>query len=687
MPLHNHDHRYHHHRDQWTIRRLTQIVDHAIGELGADSGLIRAFDPAARTLKIIATGSDRIHRDATAVLKLGEGVGGRVALMKKNVVIGNIDRYPHVRSHEFLRKHGIKSVMGAPIFVGRRLYGTFTFHSRKENHFSSDHFKRLKDDILFASLFLHYLSLLETASREASHFKALEEMNRTVAAELTMERLYEEIFNHIRKIVDLQNFRIDLYTEDDNRARAVFCVENGKPRSSDYHPAINVEQSKVAKKIVTGRKPVQFTNMSRRLKERGRNVPDEMVIASFVGLPMIVRNRCIGYIMCWDRAHKDAFDKQTVKLLSLAAAQAAVTINNAQLFEQLNKSINDLTLLYQIEYVISSILNLDLLLKTIVDLIGRAFDNVITAILLSDENEENLTIGAISKGVEIQPRYAVVPFRRGIIGEAISSKRAVYAPRVADNASYVEAIPGVKCELAIPLMVGTKTLGVIDFESRTEYCFNRQTLDLLDDVAHRISVALENAMLYERLEKNYAATVRALVLAVEAKDAYTRGHSERVTRLAVSLAESLKLSEPTVRRLYWAGLLHDIGKIGVSEKVLNKPKTLNDFEFEEIKRHPIEGARMLEEIEQMKEIIPIIRHHHENYDGTGYPDKLKSSEIPIEARILAVCDMYDAFTSARPYRRPFARVKALDRLKSFKGTRLDPKIVETFIALFRDSSF
>ncbi len=661
-------------------------MDHAIGELGADSGLIRAFDPMTRTLKIIATGSDRIHRDATVVLKMGEGVGGRVALKKKNVVIGNIDRYPRVRSHEFLSKHGIKSVMGAPVFVGRKLYGTFTFHSTKENHFSSDHFKRLKDDILFASVYLHYLSLLENASREANHFKALEEMNRAVAAELTMEGLYKEIFNHIRKIVDLQNLRIDLYTEDDDRARCVFCVDNGKTKNVDYHPAINVGQSLFVKKMIKERKSIVLSDFNGSFSGKERHLPADMRIASFAGLPMVVRNRCIGYMICWDRERKDVFDKQTVKLLSLAAAQAAVTINNAQLFEQLNKSINDLTLLYQIEYVISSILNLDLLLKTIVDLIGRAFDNVITAILLPDQKEENLTIGAISKGVEIQSRYAVVPFHRGIIGEAISSKRAVYVPCVANNASYVEAIPGVKCELAIPLMVGTKTLGVIDFESRTEHCFNNQALDLLDDVAHRISVALENALLYEKLEKNYAATVRALVLAVEAKDAYTRGHSERVTKLAVRLAESLKLSEPTVRRLYWAGLLHDIGKIGVSEKVLNKPKTLNDFEFEEIKRHPIEGARMLEEIEQMKDIIPIIKHHHENYDGTGYPDKLKGSDIPMEARILAVCDMYDAFTSARPYRRPYIKVKALDRLKSFKGTRLDPKIVETFMALFSGSS-
>ncbi|HEX7320061.1 MAG TPA: HD domain-containing phosphohydrolase [bacterium] len=680
MPLHNH------HRDQWTIKRLTQIVDHAIGELDADSGLIRGFDPKTRTLKLIATGSSRIHLDATASVKVGEGISGYVALKKKNVVIGNVDGHPHLGSREFIRKHGIKSVIGAPIFVGRKLYGTFTFHSTKKNHFSSKHFKRLKDDILFASVFLHYLSLLETASREANHFKALDEMNRAVAAELTTERLYKEIFNHIKKIVEPQNFRIDLYTEEEDKARMVFCIENGKPKNIDFHPVIDLKGSKVARKIITERKPVRFSNLNRSLTGYGRKVPLDMMVASFVGLPMIVRNRCIGYIMCWDRVRKDVFDKQTVKLLSLAAAQAAVTINNAQLFEQLNKSISDLTLLYQIEYVISSILNLEPLLKTIVDLIGRAFDGVITAILLSDEKEENLTIGAISKGVEIQPRYAVVPFHQGIIGEAISSKRAVYAPCVTDNASYVEAIPGVICELAIPLMVGTKTLGVIDFESRTEHCFNRQALDLLDDVAHRISVALENALLYEKLEKNYAATVRALVLAVEAKDAYTRGHSERVTRLAVKLAEGLKLSEPTVRRLYWAGLLHDIGKIGVSEKVLNKPKTLNDFEFEEIKRHPIEGARMLEEIEQMKDIIPIIRHHHENYDGTGYPDKLKGSDIPIEARILAVCDMYDAFTSARPYRRPYVKVKALDRLISFKGTRLDPKIVETFMALFSDSS-
>ena len=660
---------------------LTQIVDHAIHKLGADGAFIRRYDNKTRTLKIVILNHHRTYKNILPEVEINEGVSGCVALKKRSVIISD----KKVIAREFLSQNGIKSIIGIPIFIGNKFYGTFSLHSKIKGKFNRHDFKKFRDEILFISIFLYYLSLLENTSQEANRFKALQEMNRAMVSELTPGKLYEEIFDQVKKIIIPKNFRIDLYNEEKHQAKTVFCIERGKPRSIDYHPIINVSRCSIFKKVIKEKKIILTTEFRKLSQQRARKLPGDMKFASFVGLPLVVRNRCIGLMICWDAQRRQIFDGSVVKLLSLVAAQAAVAIYNAQLFDQLNKSINDLTLLYQIEYVISSILKLDNLLKTIVELIGRALENVITTILLTDEKRNCLVIKAISKGVEIDDRYTGIPMNRGIVGESIKAKRATYTPSVDNDPRYVPAIPGVKCELAIPLMIGTKVLGAIDFESRIENCFDRSTLDLLDDIAHRISVALENALLYEKLEKNYAATVRALVLAVEAKDAYTRGHSERVTDLAVRLTAALNLPEDMVRRVYGAGLLHDIGKIGVSEKVLNKPEVLNDFEFEEIKRHPIEGARMLQEIEQMSEIIPIIVHHHENFDGTGYPDRLKGHEISVEARILAVCDMFDAFTSARPYRRPFAKFQALNRLKSFKGTRLDPQIVDVFITIIGDN--
>ncbi|MGQ9465469.1 MAG: HD-GYP domain-containing protein [bacterium] len=256
-------------------------------------------------------------------------------------------------------------------------------------------------------------------------------------------------------------------------------------------------------------------------------------------------------------------------------------------------------------------------------------------------------------------------------------------PDVSKVEHYVPAIDGIGSELAIPLMAGTRILGVIDFQSKKKDRFDLMTIDLLDDIAHRIATFLENAMLYEKLEKNYTETIRALVLAMEAKDSYTRGHSERVTELALRLAERMGIADGRKKVLYYAGLLHDIGKIAISESILNKPGRLDEFEFAEIKKHPVEGAKMLEEIEGLKDVVPIIRHHHENFDGTGYPDGLKGMEIPLESRILAVCDVYDAMTTVRSYRKPFSYNSALVAIASFIGTKLDPQVVSEFIKMMR----
>ncbi|MEO0205385.1 MAG: HD-GYP domain-containing protein, partial [candidate division WOR-3 bacterium] len=148
-------------------------------------------------------------------------------------------------------------------------------------------------------------------------------------------------------------------------------------------------------------------------------------------------------------------------------------------------------------------------------------------------------------------------------------------------------------------------------------------------------------------------------------------------------AERIGFTDGRKKILYWAGLLHDIGKIGISESILNKPGQLDEFEFSEIRRHPVEGAKMLEPIQGLTKIVPIIRHHHENYDGTGYPDGLKAEKIPLESRILAVCDVYDAMTTIRSYRKPFSKQEALMAIKSFSGKRLDPELVEVFIKMMK----
>jgi len=191
-------------------------------------------------------------------------------------------------------------------------------------------------------------------------------------------------------------------------------------------------------------------------------------------------------------------------------------------------------------------------------------------------------------------------------------------------------------------------------------------------------VSRHSFQLYIDMRENYLNTVEALVQALEAKDTYTSGHSERVGKLAVAIAEELNMSEDKIESLKYAAVLHDVGKIGVSETILNKEGKLLDSEWQAIRSHPVIGQTIIKGIKFLFDIGEVVRHHHERYDGKGYPDGIKGIEIPLESRIIAVADTYDAITSDRSYRKGSTHEEAIAEIKKVSGSQLDPELVEIF---------
>lgn len=184
----------------------------------------------------------------------------------------------------------------------------------------------------------------------------------------------------------------------------------------------------------------------------------------------------------------------------------------------------------------------------------------------------------------------------------------------------------------------------------------------------------------EELRRLFMGSIKALAQALEAKDEYTQGHSERVAEVAVGIAQYLSLGDSEINDMWLAGFLHDIGKIGIQETVLNKPGKLTACEWELIQQHPVLAERILCPIEELSEVIKVVRHHHERYDGSGYPDGLAGNEIPLGARILSVADAYDALTSKRPYRDALSHEDAIAVLNEAAGSQFDPVMVRAFLS-------
>ena len=190
---------------------------------------------------------------------------------------------------------------------------------------------------------------------------------------------------------------------------------------------------------------------------------------------------------------------------------------------------------------------------------------------------------------------------------------------------------------------------------------------------------------YEKLEKAYMESIQTVRYTVEAKDTYTRGHSDRVSEYSVLIGEKIGLNEEDLRRLRIGGLFHDVGKIGVPDNILQKNGKLSDDEYSEIKNHPTIGAHILSSASIFQDIIPIVKHHHERFDGRGYPGQLKGEEIPYLARIAAVADSFDAMTSRRVYRDSLPINVVIEEIEKNKGTQFDPNVADAFLDILRNN--
>lgn len=236
--------------------------------------------------------------------------------------------------------------------------------------------------------------------------------------------------------------------------------------------------------------------------------------------------------------------------------------------------------------------------------------------------------------------------------------------------------------LSFPLKTASRTIGVLNLVRRdVRDPFTSLDLEIINVLASQASIAIENVRLYHNIRDNYLKTIRAFALAVEAKDEYTHGHSENVMKYAVVLAKHLGLPDHELELVKYAGLLHDIGKIGITESILNKTGKLTTQEFEEIKKHPELGARIIADVPFLKSLVPMVRHHHEFFNGGGYPMGIAGTDIPFGARILSVADAFEAMTSDRPYRKSLSQDVALDIIRQERGKQFDPQIVDAFLEI------
>jgi len=361
--------------------------------------------------------------------------------------------------------------------------------------------------------------------------------------------------------------------------------------------------------------------------------------------------------------------------VALAERKLSLTAHKLQLRTQ------ELAAIHRLSETIGSERQIDRLCERTADEIRRTMGATAVGIMLRDEHSGDLVTTACTGGTLIGGSHPRIKPGDGLLWQVMKTGKPMHLPGAA-AAQQFAGMAGTGAGIAVPIRTKEKTFGVIYACSKADgKDFAARERDMLCGIANQAAVALDNATLYHDLENLFVGIAWSFASALDAKSPWTAGHSKRVTQYAVAIGEEMGHTPEFLTEIQTCGLLHDIGKIAVPEKILDKPGRITREEHRTIAAHAVQGAKILEHIDTFQPLLPGIRHHPERWDGRGFPDRLREEKIPLMARILSVADAYDAMTSDRPYRKRRTRADALIEIEQCAGTQFDPQVVEAFLAV------
>ncbi|HEY9151307.1 MAG TPA: HD domain-containing phosphohydrolase [Anaerolineales bacterium] len=407
---------------------------------------------------------------------------------------------------------------------------------------------------------------------------------------------------------------------------------------------------------------------------------DQSNLRSLLVIPIRLHRLSIGSILVFGKQNEIFFTENDESLASLLSSQSAAAVESTWLYQELRSSLTTTTQLYQVSFEILRTEELDQAVKIILET-ARKVANADSGgvVLFNPDKKIEIELGIDANGVY---NGASHPFN--LIQQAMTSGTSIFA---SDQ---------TMTEVCFPIQTHLRKYGGLWLRISESLNYDSRHTAALQTLANQLERAIlliesrrqakEIEAAYQELEMTYDRTLAALMSALDARDRETEGHSARVSQLAIKLGKEMNLEGRELKAFERGALLHDIGKIGISDSILHKPGQLNEAEWKIMRSHPDIGTRIVEDIPFLQETLPIIRYHHERWDGSGYPLGLRGKDIPLLARIFSVADAFDALTTVRPYREKISAEEAVAYLREQAGILFDPEVVSAFEKVFGEAN-
>lgn len=512
------------------------------------------------------------------------------------------------------------------------------------------------------------------------------EFGQAFQSELQLEPLLNTILQHLQTILDSDGGSIWLL----NDVRTELVCRYAIGPDTELVLGQKVDVATLASLVTTlGKQTLNWKPESQTgalaagfIQQLGRPGLKSLLVA-----PLLASGEFLGMINMVNKNGAAAFSEEERLMLQALAGHSAIAIYTARLNDQRQRANERQQLLEQIRAYFQSTLDIDLLIPRIFDEVNKAIQAEGQSIWLLDADGEHVTCDNATGANSASVVGLKVSVHHSIVGNCVLRREPILVadaqndPRFNRDADSKTGLT-TRSLMSVPMVRQGKAIGALQaINKQTGGLFGQDDLYLFNSIASSAALAIENARLFQELQASYDLTLYALTAALDLRDRETEGHSQRVVAYTLRLARELKLGSESMEHLRRGALLHDVGKIGVPDRILLKPAALDADERKEIEKHPQKGYEMLLGIPPLAEAIKVVLAHHERWDGQGYPLGLRADTAPLGARLFSVADTFDALTSDRPYRsrRPYEVARKI--IEDEAGKQFDPKVVEAFLAV------